>query len=113
MIWINIIDLSLSLCSLLTCPDDDSFAIIPVSGLPLHHLSSGEEDVLSLVVVVELDILIWYRHLTSGNINTGCHCEARERIDHQTFVTGMDSPVSMDSLTTQDPSTRTTSHSTV
>ena len=57
------------LSSALTCPDDDSFAIISLSRLALHHLGPLEEDVLSLLIIVELDTLIWYRHLQHGTVS--------------------------------------------
>ena len=83
---------------------------IEKSGLILYsHLSPLEENVLSLVIVVELDILVWDAHLEWKQTCTRCSM----MFQMKTLVTGMDSPVSMDSLTTQLPSTSTASHSTV
>ena len=68
------------LSSALTCPDDDSFAIISLSGPALHHLRALEEDILALLVIVELDTLIWYRHLQQTpniNINTPSQGDGR------------------------------------
>ena len=108
---------------LLTCTYNNSLDKSSIASLALKYFCSTKYNMLTMFVIVELRWVVSW----NGHLKRSCFISAQVLLsedilfwvrsnyylffDWLTFVIGIDSPVSIDSSTTQVPSTNMESHS--